>query len=301
MTTPTITVIVSSVPQLNGESLRQCLTSVGHQTFASLECLLSVPQSQAEQTNRLLSEQGFDSRFKLCTAADSENEAILINTALKIAQGDFVLILGANDLLAPTCLDSAITCRNDYNADYVLIDVRAFQDARTIYAAPAGQVDILASPRAAVALLCRRELLGPFNERVAPFHLQSALVRLMAASHRAARLISPLYLWRLQKTDSSLLQGSLERFMDEHAEIYSANWKEIMASKDSQIHELTNELAANYEALKHENEMLQSKFDQLSEKHQNLEEHHARSLSSIKVTGIHLLRAIFSRFQVTRS
>lgn len=300
MTTPTITVIISSSPQVNGESLRQCLTSVSHQTFVPWECLVAVPESQAEHTRILLAEQGFDSRFKVCTAG-SENDAELLNAAAKLAQGEYVLVLGARDLLAPTCLDSALTCRNKYNADYVLIDVRGFQDARTIHAAPAGPVDVLASPGAAIALLYRRIVTDSFNDRVAPFHLPAALLKIMAAPYQVARLRSPLYFCRVQETDNSILQGSLERFMDEHSELYSSNWKEIMAAKDSQIQALTNGLAADYEALKHENEMLQSRFDQLSEKHQNLEEHHARSLSSIKVTGTHLLRAIFSRFQLTRS
>lgn len=300
MTTPTITVIVSSSPQLNADSLRQCLTSVSHQTFVSWECLVAVPQNLAEPTKKLMTEQGFDARFKLCSA-DSNNDADLLNAAANHAQGDYVMVLGADDLLAPTCLDSALTCRNEYNADYVLIDVRAFQNARTIHAAPTGPVSVLASPGAAIALLCRRELLGSFNERLAPLHLPAALLRIMAAPRQVARLKSPLYFWRVQETDSSTLKGSLERFMDEHSELYSSNWKEIMAAKDSQIQALTNELAADYEALKHENEMLQSRFDQLSEQHQNLEEHHSRSLSSIKVTGTHLLRAILSRFQVTRS
>lgn len=301
MTKSKITVIISVVSPLNDDALRQCLNSVRHQTYTALECIVAAPDTASDRATKLLS-QDLDTRFRLCIT-DSSNEAGLLNAATATASGEYMMVLSSDDLLAPTCLENAMACRHEYNADYVVIDVRAFQDARSIQPAPTGQSalqDVLASPQAPVALLYRKELAGPFNERVAPLHMAAALIKLIAAELQPAHLKSPLYFWRRKRFDSSILQGSLNHFMDEHVELYRSNWKEILAAKEIQIEALTNDLAANYESLKHENEMLQSKFDQLSEKHQELEEHHARSLSSIKVTGTHLLRAIFSKAGLNR-
>lgn len=296
---PEVSVFVSAL-QLSAE-LVQCLTSIQNQTFASFECVLCVPQELAETAQKLLQSHRLDSRFAIHSIQTS-NETTLLSSALKNSLARFVTFVAAHDLLAPTYLQATLEYRDTFNADYVVSDCRFFNDARTIMKAPARVAEVLAFPWLSRSLLCKREELPRLNESLPRFHTADLLLKLMSsATAKPALLASPLYLARVRRTDFSSLTRSLNQFMSEHSELYTANWKEVLAEKDRKIFELSNALTAEYETLKTEQEHLQNKHTELTEQHEKLQEHHARSLASIKVTGTHLLRAIFCRFPAIRN
>jgi glycosyltransferase involved in cell wall biosynthesis len=297
-----VTVIISCT-QVPAE-LVETLSSVQHQTVP-FECLLSVPASLKAEASRLLKQNGFGAAFRV-VETETRSYGALANIAIEKASGRFIAFLRSTDLLVPDYLQKVLAHCKSFNADAATVGIRTFGEAKVTLEEHIETVDLLASPWLPIALVVRRTLLTvagnqSLSSEMNGLELADLLLRLNRAEARLTHLRNPLYLYRHKTESNPHYDRSLKLFMEANADLYKDNWQQILAAKDARIRALSEELAPTFERLKQDHEDLQIKYTNLAEKHEQLEEHHARSLNSIKVTGTHLLRAIFSRFSINRT
>lgn len=288
----TVILIADSVDQ----ALRNAISSLENQTTPG-EYLLAVDAANADAAESLLRKNNLLSTVRIF--AHTHGLSYAVDAAAQSARGALVSFLRSNDLFAPTYLETVQKYFTEFNCEMVACDVKSFNEARNLIPAPDGIVDILSKPWLPLALTIRRDRLVDvkFASAAPSIGLARVALFLLQQNCMFRVLRSPLYFHRSEIHDDQLLSSAnLGEFMEMHAEAYRENWKEVLLAKDQVIYQLSGDLAPKYERLKQEHEKLEARFNELNEKYEELEAHHARSLSSIKVTGVHLLRAIFSRF-----
>ena len=103
---PKVSVIV---PSYNlGQYLPETLRSVASQTFADWECLIVENGSQDGSADLVNEWCARDSRFVPVIFTENQGVAVARNRGLELAEGEYVLFLDADDLIAPGYMAAAV-------------------------------------------------------------------------------------------------------------------------------------------------------------------------------------------------
>ncbi len=103
---PKVSVIV---PSYNlGQYLPETLRSVASQTFADWECLIVENGSQDGSADLVNQWCARDSRFVPVIFTENQGVAVARNRGLELAEGEYVLFLDADDLIAPGYMAAAV-------------------------------------------------------------------------------------------------------------------------------------------------------------------------------------------------
>lgn len=285
MTSDKVSIIIP-VPTAT-EHLSSCLDSIKLQTAKPAEVIVVATQGTAVETIN---------GAKLIWSTKTKSAEIL-NEIVPVTEGDLLLVLSPDDLLAPTHLEENTKLLRQHNCDGVFGAVRVFDDVRMVSPAPEKVVDLLASPAQPLSFLFRRTLfnaLKGYDPSSSPFELTDFAARALQSSDRLKQSNSPLYFYRAKMQTNA--PSSFEGFVACHAGQYNQHLAEILQTKDRQLRRLTGQLAPQCERLRSDLESLRFEHEAANRKYESLAEHHRQALSSIKVTFTHLLKAISSRF-----
>lgn len=281
MTETKIAVIV--LPGDEPAHLLQCLDSINAQTRKADEVILAGGcKTSAPAGYRLAIIEG-----------DCDSTANLINRSVKSSTADLFLVMPDHDLLAPTFLESASEHLQRFNSELTVVSTRVFEASRLTTTAPTAALQVLAAPNQPVPMLFRRRIfdsLSGFQSAGAPHELADFAIRALTETKHISSVELPLYYFRPQ-----LPFAKTQALIELHKQLYTQHLTEILELKDQQVGKLVAELAPQCERLRTDLEKLQFNHASLASKHNELEEHHARSLASIKVTATHLVKAISAK------
>ena len=139
------------IPVYNAAALvGRCLDSVRRQTFADYE-VVAVDDGSTDGSGRLLDEQAGDPRIRV-VHQPNRGQAAARNAALRLAQGDYVLMVDADDFIHPRLLELAVGAAESGGLDFVAFGYRG--------AAPE-EVEAVAAEWAHDAAVPRPEALPP--------------------------------------------------------------------------------------------------------------------------------------------
>lgn len=93
------------IPAYNAEkTIRQCLDSVLKQTYSNIECIV-INDGSVDQTEKIVLQLSeVDSRIKL-NSQENQGVSAARNQGMQIANGDYIMFVDADDLIAPTYCD----------------------------------------------------------------------------------------------------------------------------------------------------------------------------------------------------
>ncbi|MCQ2082903.1 MAG: glycosyltransferase [Bacteroidaceae bacterium] len=112
--------------------LAEALDSLVHQTMTDFQVVM-IDDASTDSTHAILeSYANSDSRFKLVSNKVNTGQAIARNIGLKVADGDYIAMLDADDCFAPDTLEKAVGFLDDNpDAGVALLDLYYMSDGVT--------------------------------------------------------------------------------------------------------------------------------------------------------------------------
>lgn len=140
---PKVSVIV---PSYNlGQYLPETLQSVLSQTFQDWECLIVENGSTDGSMNVVTSFCASDTRFVPVVFHENQGVAAARNKGLELAEGEYILFLDADDLIAPGYMEAAVKALDsDHSLNLVYGKARRF-GTETSWDLPAFSMDAMLS------------------------------------------------------------------------------------------------------------------------------------------------------------
>lgn len=109
------------IPVYNASALLgRCLDSVRRQTFADYE-VIAVDDGSTDDSGRLLDEYANDPRIRV-VHQPNRGQGAARNAALRLAQGEYVLMVDADDFIHPRLLEFAVGAAEAGRFDFVAFD-----------------------------------------------------------------------------------------------------------------------------------------------------------------------------------
>lgn len=120
---PLISIIIP-VYNVAGEYLAQCIDSILNQTYQNFEiCLADDCSTNQDTLDTLKRYEKKDNRVKVCYRLKNGHISLASNSALEMAEGEYVGLVDNDDLLAPTALaEVAAVLNRDRSIDFVYTD-----------------------------------------------------------------------------------------------------------------------------------------------------------------------------------
>ena len=120
------------IPVYNIEKyLRNCLDSILNQTFKDYEVICVDDGSKDNSLNILNEYAKKDSRFKI-VSQENAGAGIARNNGLKLAQGEYVQFLDADDYFEPTMLEEMYNKAQEFGADLVVCSCKKVDEFRNV-------------------------------------------------------------------------------------------------------------------------------------------------------------------------
>lgn len=111
------------IPVYNASALLgRCLDSVRRQTFADYE-VIAVDDGSTDDSGLLLDEYARDPRIRV-VHQPNRGQGVARNVALRLAQGEYVLMVDADDVIHPRLLELAVAAADRGGSDFVIFDHR---------------------------------------------------------------------------------------------------------------------------------------------------------------------------------
>ncbi len=124
---PLVSIII---PSFNSEHyLPETIESVVNQKYSNWECILVDDGSTDETTNIVKNYAKKDSRFKIYSRPQQKlkGSSSCRNYGIEKADGDYIIFLDSDDLLAPFCLEERINTFKTYNkCDFLVFRMERF-------------------------------------------------------------------------------------------------------------------------------------------------------------------------------
>jgi glycosyltransferase involved in cell wall biosynthesis len=187
--------------------LRAALDSVLAQTYDNWELCIADDASPQPHVRRILQEYAArDARVKLTFRAENGHISRATNSALDIADGDFICLLDHDDLLAPDALfETALLLNIHPDADFIYSDEDKLDDATGQFVDPYFKPDwcpdsFLSRMYTAHLGVYRRSLvqeLGGMREGFEGSQDYDLVLRLVERTHRIHHIPKVLYHWRI--------------------------------------------------------------------------------------------------------
>jgi glycosyltransferase involved in cell wall biosynthesis len=187
--------------------LRAALDSVLAQTYDNWELCVADDASPQPQVRRILQEYAArDARVRLTFRAENGHISRATNSALEIADGDFVCLLDHDDLFTPDALfEMALLLNIHPDADFIYSDEDKLDDATGQFVDPYFKPDwcpdsFLSRMYTAHLGVYRRSLvqeLGGMREGFEGSQDYDLVLRLVERTHRIHHIPKVLYHWRI--------------------------------------------------------------------------------------------------------
>lgn len=224
---------------------------------------------------------------------EKEPLADVLSRAMDACSGDFLFFARAHNLLVPTCLEvtaGALDSNSDLAA--VLTDVKLFglEDAILTPSVP----ELLAYPERDCYPVVRREalkLVGGFAELNEQILVADVILKLVSAGHAVDFIPQWLVLARyedaphspqLHRPSAAFDRGA---FLDRFESLFSKHAKEVVLC-------LEKEHWRQFQRFENSSDNVHNVLADVRKKHRELEQLHNEALSSVSVTGSHLLSAL---------
>lgn len=116
--------IVIPVYNVEGKYLSECLESILNQTYQNFEiCLADDCSTNQDTLNTLKFYQGKDTRIKVCYRKENGHISRATNSAIDMAEGEFVGLVDNDDVLALDALEEVVKALNrDRTLDFIYSD-----------------------------------------------------------------------------------------------------------------------------------------------------------------------------------
>lgn len=112
------------VPVYNaGSHLVRCLDSIWRQTYVDFE-VIAVNDGSTDESGALLNEMSGQRRNLKVIHQSNGGQSVARNAALAAAQGEYVLMVDADDIIHPRLLELAVAAADRAGCDFVLFDHR---------------------------------------------------------------------------------------------------------------------------------------------------------------------------------
>jgi O-antigen biosynthesis protein len=203
---PKFSVIVATYDTAEAH-LRAALDSVLAQTYDNWELCVTDDASTQPHVRRILQEYAaHDARIKLTFRAENGHISRATNSALEIADGDFVCLLDHDDLLTPDALfETALLLNIHPDADFIYSDEDKLEDATGQFVDPYFKPDwcpdsFLSRMYTAHLGVYRRSLvqeLGGMREGFEGSQDYDLVLRLVERTDRIHHIPKVLYHWRI--------------------------------------------------------------------------------------------------------
>lgn len=270
MSTPPLVSIV--IPYyIHEEYLGAAVESALNQTYANLEILVVFDPGKSRPPEEVLRELPQE-RLRLITQSTKSTAAQARNVGMSNARGAFIVPMDADDLLAPTFLERAVSrLESDASLGGVYPVVKMFGDSEDIYDlewSVAGCVT--GSGGALICLFFRREVFeatGGYNPAWRVGEDADLFIKASRAGFKFARLDEPLYLYRRHPGATTALRPArdmMEMFVNlarDHKDVMMEHLEEIIRYKEERYCNLRDE----YEHLHKEFHKLLSQYNQLEQ------------------------------------
>ncbi len=127
MPSPKISVVV---PCYNyGGFLCETIDSILAQTYSDYEIVIADDGSDDGETPQIIAREAKkDKRIRVLTHSKNKGSSATYNTAIEAAKGAYILPVDADDIIAPTFLEKAMTLLEKENADLVYTHYKCFGD-----------------------------------------------------------------------------------------------------------------------------------------------------------------------------
>ena len=209
---PKLSVIVATFDTTETH-LRAALDSVFAQTYENWELCVADDASTQPQVRRILQEYAARSpRVKTVFRSENGHISRATNSALEVAQGDFVCLLDHDDVLTPDALfEVALLLNVSPDADFIYSDEDKLDDATGQLVDPYFKPDwcpdsILSRMYTAHLGVYRRSLveqLGGMREGFEGSQDHDLVLRLVERTHRIHHIPRVLYHWRIHTTSTA--------------------------------------------------------------------------------------------------
>jgi glycosyltransferase involved in cell wall biosynthesis len=240
------TVIV--MPGARLSDLERTLRSVAAQTLAEWDALvLDFAEAPYADIGAYIDPQG---RFKTLRLTTSLNETPAIAQALRVAGGDWFLILRAGSSIVPDHLERIAATMRERDADLVRTSATygghplflPISDTRRAYVAPHGPMDALAFTRRAL------DSAGNFNPNVTPFGDWEFYLRAVA-KHQPVALDSPVAVGVLPPGEILGMVTRLAQIARQIHAAYATTDESLLTERAGYLRELDAVLAEGLEGI----------------------------------------------------
>ncbi len=120
------------VPIYNGEKyLRQCLNSLGDQTYGNIE-IICVNDGSTDDTLNILSEYAQNDNRFIVVNQKNTGAGGARNAGLKIATGEFIIFIDSDDYVEKKMLEESLCVLEETGADLLLFGVNTIDDKNEI-------------------------------------------------------------------------------------------------------------------------------------------------------------------------
>jgi glycosyltransferase involved in cell wall biosynthesis len=238
---PLVSVIIPCFDQ--GQFLAEAVASARSQTYKNIEIVVVDDGSAEPVKNILATLEKHPVEVRLFEHPSRRGSSAARNTAVKHSNGELILPLDADDLLAPTFLErTTAILRNDPAISCVYTDMQLFGDQSYLHKPDVSLISSLSGVPSPACVLYRRavyDTVGGYREHIHAGEDTDFAIRSMQLSFKYMHLEEPLYLYRKHALSTSTQYSSdgniktVQSICNEHKSLLVEHLEEVLVLKEN--------------------------------------------------------------------